>query len=253
MKWASALQWSKHIETLRVWKSIIWRWDYSPRICAAQVELIHTTSIAIKLIDLNCFKCNRHLGFLWLFDLNIVLGFCTGPSSNQITSLSSASIQYLKPFFLGFHLCLSPQHGKNGQKPQKWLDVCLNKKLEGNQHQCHWMEKKIPVQRKRNWAIAISWAKLLWIKGVLCYISEFSKHQSFRTLIFIAVGSKTRLSRVGSSRVPAQLINGQQLTKWHSIDLLQNLVICKQKTSMLVLQWAKKRTDWKRGRAVNFS
>ncbi len=29
----------------------------------------------MKSIDLNCLKHNRHLGFLWLFDLNIVLGF----------------------------------------------------------------------------------------------------------------------------------------------------------------------------------
>ncbi len=53
---------------VRVLKSIVWRWDYSPGICFCASEPIHTTSIAIKSIDLNCFKCNRHLRFLWLFD-----------------------------------------------------------------------------------------------------------------------------------------------------------------------------------------
>ncbi len=39
-------------KTLGVLKSIVWRWDYSPGICAAHVELIHTVhtcrSIAIE-------------------------------------------------------------------------------------------------------------------------------------------------------------------------------------------------------------
>ena len=42
--------------SLRVLKSIVWRWDYSPGICAAQVELIHTTlSFALGL-----FRSNNH-------------------------------------------------------------------------------------------------------------------------------------------------------------------------------------------------
>ncbi len=76
------------IKTL-VSNSIVWRCEYSSQICAAVVELIITSSanclghylcemifwwIAIhNKWPFNSFKPNRHLGFLWLFDLNLRL------------------------------------------------------------------------------------------------------------------------------------------------------------------------------------